>query len=302
MKFIIRFRKEIEKYMIEYLNALCNCGINELEYDNEYSELDELDKKTIIELQLPNNSQNKHIYINTEQFTRKEFITKLILNLKNNKIEQIFHIDYSLSNISIIKNNLEIINNHKIKLYYFPYSYSEKEISLLKSIILRNTIPTGEKTSKKIYDIGIISVNNKRRQDICERLKELNIKVLIINGTYGIKRDNLMENCKILLNIHYSDNYQVFEELRCMRWWFAGIPIISENSIFMEDLDVFSYIIWSSYNNICHTVIDTLEKYNNNTLLIQSEEEISKIALSRKNILEENINNLYNDYNRQLIN
>jgi hypothetical protein len=163
-----------------------------------------------------------------------------------------------------------------------PYCYNLEEVKLLSDLY---------KNTEKIYHIGMISVNSRRRLYICQCLSRLGLKVNIINK-WGIDREKEMAKCHILLNVHFSDEYKIFEEIRCLRWWFAGVPIISENSLYMEKLDIYPYIIWSPYNNLINTVTDYFKNKIKYEKYQPTNEIIESIAENRKNTLIRNIDDL----------
>ena len=75
----------------------------------------------------------------------------------------------------------------------------------------------------------IDSNSSRRRYDAIDAIVANGIKVHKVSG-WGEQRDREIGKARILLNIHYSDTYNIYEALRCERWRFAGMPIISEPS------------------------------------------------------------------------
>ena len=60
--------------------------------------------------------------------------------------------------------------------------------------------------------------------------------------------------CKIILNIHYSNTYNVFEVFRCGPWLEIGVPVISETS-----LDIDPRCISTTYANFIKTAEDAIK-------------------------------------------
>ena len=85
---------------------------------------------------------------------------------------------------------------------------------------------------------------------------EKKINIIFISNIFGDARDKIIGKAKILLNIHGEDNFKIYENIRCERWRFAGITIISENCIDHVPKE----IITSNYENISDTVINVLKK------------------------------------------
>ena len=160
------------------------------------------------------------------------------LNYKENldlllRTHQIFpHIEvYSYS-----KSNLQIINNNNIHTTRFlPYYYDQDEIDYLQNLN-KNT---------KEYNFGIICytydlLESIRKQRVVNFLRNSGFSVLNIIG-WKQHRDEQISKCKIILNIHSSrintseEHCEIFEHIRCDRLLNAGIKILSEESIFLDD-------------------------------------------------------------------
>ncbi len=64
-----------------------------------------------------------------------------------------------------------------------------------------------------------------------------NYSIKIIQGWKNI-RDEQIASCRVLLNIHGSDNIEdsnIFEHIRCDRLLAAGYKILSESSIYLDE-------------------------------------------------------------------
>ena len=85
-------------------------------------------------------------------------------------------------------------------------------------------------------------------------LKKCGKKVNIVT-LWGDDRDKELAKCKVIINIHYEDNYKIFESARCEPWLKLGIPVISEKS-----LDDDSRCIVSEYDSLIQTIIEYLDK------------------------------------------
>ena len=182
------------------------------------------------------NISEKCIYYNTEQLTRKNMLNEVINISKNENVLEIW--DYSLANIEILKSN----NIKNVK--YFPLESPDSYIEKLKSF----------QQSEFEYDIGFCGSLSSRRNKILSELKNVGKKVNIIT-TWGDERDKELAKCKIILNIHYEDDYNIFESARCEPWLKLGIPVISETS-----LDDDPRCIVSDYDSLVQTTIEYLEK------------------------------------------
>lgn len=177
------------------------------------------------------------ILFNTEQLTRND-IQNIITLYKNN--EHIIEIwDYSLANISIW-NSFGIYNVKHTPFKIWP-SYRDKLLSY-------------NSEQKYNFDIGFVGwVHGSKRIDMLQEIIKHNISIDIIENVYGEERDKRLAKCKILLNIHFDNDYQIFEQLRCFAWRDIGKIIVSENSLDNDDK-----CINVPYNQIITTLLGLL--------------------------------------------
>jgi hypothetical protein len=180
------------------------------------------------------NLKKKSLVINTEQFTKKDNIDKI----KNFNVNII---DYSYSNILLLEKEL------KINSIYFPYVINKKEIYNF------------EKTSGICF-IGLLS---ERRLKILNELKKNGIDVTIIKNIFMEEKDDILFKHKILINIHYDDDYNIYESLRCDRCVFNKMIVISEKSLY-DDINIFNKknkIIIENYNNLVKKIEEIYKNY-----------------------------------------
>jgi hypothetical protein len=217
-----------------------------------------------IEKSLINRQFNKFI-INMEQMTivKRNKLTQWHLD-NNVKV-----IDYSIENIQLLQTvNPDSVINH------IPYQFNPNEINKLKQYM----------NISKLFDVAYCGCMSPRRKKILNDLRDNGISVYEISA-WGDHRDRSIPMCKILINIHFDDDYNIYESLRCDRWAFAKMPVVSEDSIYTELLDVKKYNLVQFYNyeSLVTGVINTL---NNLSDMIPTDENIAKVAEERKNILE----------------
>lgn len=172
-------------------------------------------------------------FLNTEQLS----LAHIINFIKNIKFKLY---DYSISNIYIL-------NHIGIESKLLEYKYTT-EIGKLELMIKQET---------KIYDLAfIVPIHNPRRNFIYNKLIINNIKINVIEG-WNDTRDYEIAKCKALLNIHFDENYKIFEEMRCNRWLMSGMTIISESSLYTNNIENnFKNLIFKSYENICDYIIN----------------------------------------------
>lgn len=264
--------KQIYKFVIEYIESIIthtNCKLLLVDNINEYNYL--TDRIYICLQRLPNIRQNNILLLNIEQLTRLEYRNNIIQTLKHG--QQI--IDYSIENINLIKENL----------LYIPYQYNKTEIKLLEN--LNNT--------EKIYDIVFIGCLSERRKKICQELEKKGIKILYVDNKFGIERDKEVVKGKILLNLHFSEEYNIYESFRCDRWIFSKMMVISENSLNNDILDISDLIIFTDYDNIVNRVVKVVNNYSKylNRFLKKHKENIEKISMQREKNISKAFKNIH---------
>lgn len=175
------------------------------------------------------------ILYNTEQTTRQDFNFR---DFKNPLIKEIW--DYSEINIENFKKNG--ITNVKLVKPKIWNEYAQKLSSY-------NT------TNDYEYDVVFVGWVQERREKILFDLKKENIKTLILSEHFLDERDKLISKSKILLNMHFDDDYKIFEIVRCFPWLDVNKIVVSENS-----LDNDERCINVNYNEIVHTIKKILNK------------------------------------------
>lgn len=156
------------------------------------------------------NKIEEYIYMNTEQMTRKKELERIVKLYKTNKPCEFW--DYSVA-------NCKILESHGIHAKHVPLSSPQWYLDKLKS--WRNHIE---------YDVGFCGSKSPRRGTILDELKTRGIKVNFVN-LWGEKRDEELAKCRIIINIHYAEDYNIFEQARCEPWLSIGVPVISEHSL-----------------------------------------------------------------------
>ena len=179
----------------------------------------------------PNELKSTFIYFNTEQLTRKSKLEKVLDNVKNSSPIEVW--DYS-------KINIEILKQYNIQAKHIdivsPKSYIHKILSYKPQIFE--------------YDVGFVGAFSERRKKILRELVKNEKKVMYTENIYGEERDKELAKCKIILNIHCHEDFQIFELARCEPWIQAGYIVISENS--MEN----DYrVINTSYENLVDEIL-----------------------------------------------
>lgn len=209
---ILLCKRDEEKYFKEYMDSIAD-GDTILLYDDSTT-LD--DNKYYVCLRVipydkipPNCSIG---YLNTEQLTDLRRLDEY-----NKTVRPGIDIyDYSMDNIRITGKGT-----------FLPYKERKEETNKLRSFL----------NVEKEFDVCIVGNQSDRRDSIIAKLRSngivvnSGISVNSITNIWGDERDRQIGLSRILLNIHAYDSYKIYESLRCDRWKFAGMPIISEKSI-----------------------------------------------------------------------
>jgi len=171
-------------------------------------------------------------FLNIEQLSRPN-----ILNFTLNIIKhcpKINLIDYSSLNIlylsKFIKNNIKLLEYPRCDFEIFNYP--------------------------KKYDIACIKFKNSkstRRQKIYNDMIDAGLNVKDIEG-WGKERDNILFRCKILVNVHFDENYNIFEEISCNRCIYNDMIVISENCSFSDKIKLQNKIKFCKYEDIINTI------------------------------------------------
>lgn len=171
--------------------------------------------------------------LNTEQNTRNNGFLQSIIDLPN----EIQIIDYSKENIKYLNDN-NIIKST----IYIPYQVNTNEIFNLE----------------KTYDIAMIGLKSERRQYIFDEI-ELQKDINEIKG-FGISRDVILMKHKILVNVHYDDDYNIFEQFRCNRCILNKMIVITETSD-LSEYELKDYLIMCDYDEIVEKTIEVINNY-----------------------------------------
>ncbi len=208
------------------------------------------------------NKYDNVYFINAEQLS----ITRFYNDIKTRIDSGIKYIDYNIENCLLLSLNCS----------YIPYQYCDNEIAKLKEFC---------KVEPK-YDIGIVGTKSAYRNSIVEQLDKRGIKYHYIVG-WKDERDKQIAECRILLNLHYDKDYQVFEHLRCDRWLFAGKMVISDETIFMDSLDIKDLVIFEKYDKLVDKVVDVIDNYDKyyNDFIITYNKQIDNIRIKREKLL-----------------
>jgi len=195
-------------------------------------------------------------------------------------------LDYSLSNMTFLKLYME---HNKIQsnasTIYLPYQYNLRDQMQIENI-------DGVYT----YDVGIInalpkqdaSVNSKltyRRTRLWEQLQTTGWKCINILG-WGEERDEKLKRCKVIINVHHFECFNIFEQIRCDRLVFAKKLVVSDKSVFTESYDLLGNVLWEDYDNIIPRTKEVLENFDMYNNIMKSLSMDAVIVNRRRQLLE----------------
>lgn len=174
----------------------------------------------LLPVNIPHHELKSVSILNTEQLSKDEWEQYFIQNIFQCRCPiQIY--DYSIANVKYLQEHFGIRSIH------LPYKYTEAETQKLSSIV---------QNSEKIYDLAFIGVAEGRRGQIISDLRSKGVSIHVVRDKWSDDRDIEVGKCKSLLNLHFSKDHNIFEELRCNRWMAAGMPVISEESLYENEV------------------------------------------------------------------
>jgi hypothetical protein len=222
------------------------------------------------------------IYLNVEMLSEIKRMEQVISLIKSG----IRVADYSLSNLTFLKVYIE---ENKIpanaSTIYLPYQYN-----------LRDQIQIENIDGNYTYDVGIInalpkqdaSVNSSltyRRTRLWDKLQATGWKCINILG-WGAARDELLKRCKVIINVHHFECFNIFEQIRCDRLIFAKKIIVSDKSMFIENYDLLGNVLWEDYDNIIPRTKEVLENFDMYNNIMKSLSMDAVIVNRRRQLLD----------------
>ncbi len=221
------------------------------------------------------NGLPKHVVCwNTEQFTRHNIFTSFINQIL--ELEKIFPgLKYSIFDYS--SGNIKLIKEHGYDSYHLPYMWNENEQNMFKQL-RQEVIAAGE---EGINDVGFIGSISDYRNKILHALIAKGYKTVHLVG-WSNERDKGIMKCKIILNIHYTPEYNIHECMRCDRLIFAGCHIVSQNSMDDEINDLKDYISICSYDELINTCDKMISEWNRDNRISVDKDIIKKREEAKK--------------------
>jgi len=173
-----------------------------------------------------------HYLINMEQCSNKDHLSRLLKEMSGGRYSRL--IDYSEANVRWS-------------------GIEETTVVRMK----RNISPRVQGDDSKEYDVAFVGLLNARRNHVLQSLVERGASVRHVRG-WGRNRDKEISKARVLINIHYSENYLVFESIRCLPWMGReDIVVISEDS---EPDGLTPWVFTCAYDDLVQSTLDALSE------------------------------------------
>jgi len=224
----------------------------------------------------------RKIYLNVEMLSEIKRMDQVVSLIKSGiKIA-----DYSLSNLTFLKLYME---ENKIpsnaSTIYLPYQYSLRDQIQLENIDGVYTYDVGIINALPKKDASVNSALTYRRTRLWEQLQATGWKCINILG-WGAARDDLLKRCKVIINVHHFECFNIFEQIRCDRLVFAKKIVVSDKSMFIENYDLLGNVLWEDYDNIIPRTKDVLEKFDMYNNIMKSLSMDAVIVNRRRQLLD----------------
>jgi hypothetical protein len=191
-----------------------------------------------------------------------------------NQLDYVF--EYSNCNVSHIKKS-DVDETYKKKLIYVP------------PLLYKNDI------EKKVRSKNIITIHNSSPR---RNLKHQEISMDYFHNVAGYnifskeKIKEVLDEYKILVNIHQIDHHITLEELRVLPALLTGILVVSENVPYKEEVPYNNHIVWFDYDNMKEVIEDVISNYD--FYRIKYLTGLSDTIDRMEKNLRENINKIFN--------
>lgn len=163
------------------------------------------------------------------------------------KLQSVF--EYSNANMNNIKTSEHFKKNFDVFRYYPPLIYDITNI---------------DNIGNRVKNCLTIHSSSSRRRNIHQKV-DMDYFHNVCGGSVMYSKDiikSVMDEYKVLVNIHQTDKYCTLEELRVLPALMTGILVISEESPYKEHIPYHEHIIWSPYDKMVETINNILENYD----------------------------------------
>lgn len=220
-----------------------------------------------VAVQMPHKDISR--WLNTEQMTRGWWRDKMVASEREQHIKGRERWDYSRENGKIWSRLVrrEVLQLHRQK-GITKRQHRESHIAGCLPYIVTSQVDDwggAARASPKHYDVIFVGTMTARRRHVLDRLKNQKppLRVLELDNVFGVARNRLLAQSRLLLNIHADTDYMVFEEIRCAPAIYNGMPVVSEVALFDVQHPLFQHVHFATYDSLVDTVLNVLK--NNQT-------------------------------------
>ena len=243
------------------------------------------DDKILIDEML---SSDRVVFLNVEMLSEETRMNHIIDLIKKG----IQIADDSIANIKHLK---EYAKFYKVpitkEIIYLPYQYNLRDQVQLQNIDDKYEYDVGIINAKPQQSDSVDNLNTYRRTKMWNDLQNTKWKCINIMG-WGKERDELIKQCKVIINIHHFECFNIFEHIRCDRMIWAKKIIVSDKSLYMDKLDVTQYIFCEDFENIIPRVEKVLEKFTSYYRDAMKNVPMDNTMVMRREILKRQVNHI----------
>jgi len=147
-----------------------------------------------------------------------------------------------------------------------------------------------------VFEYSNCNVSHIKKSNVDETYKKKLIYVpplLYKNDIFSKEKiKEVLDEYKILVNIHQIDHHITLEELRVLPALLTGILVVSENVPYKEEVPYNNHIVWFDYDNMKEVIEDVISNYD--FYRIKYLTGLSDTIDRMEKNLRENINKIFN--------
>ena len=199
-------------YFMEYLEMLCGDVVPVFIYSDATPVLTDAEKRYICVRRVPFNilpavTVIPVVFINTEHLTAPRSMVEFNAYAASSRVGIIY--DFSHKNVELAKG----------RSVHLPLRECRPDTVRLQAFVADVDQGAGK--------IACVGTTTPYRIGIINGLRERGLSVDFVE-VFGEERDRRVAACRLLLNLHAGKHFKPWEALRCDRWRYAGMLVVSE--------------------------------------------------------------------------
>lgn len=203
----------------------------------------------------------------TEQATRKDVIDEIASQCRMFPTLTLLH--YSPANLQLIESAGACREHKQVFLPFLPCEGWDD---------------ADEPEAGKNYDVAFIGGHSERRMRMLSRIGSV-YRVHVLPSAFKKIRQRMFAESKILINIHFTEQYRVLETMRCTEAILADTLVLSETSVHQNLTVIEQLIFFEPYDKLFQGVEFLLENFE--VLLARQREALER---TRRNGLPQCVN------------